>query len=155
MDDLKSRLGQGRKKAGPAGISSRLFEDSAAIFDAYSTVDDIVSACEKIGRELRDEIAKWGGGGDGKGKEREGTVSSRGTPDREDGALALRNQASLSQLPDYYILKQPALLSPNVQLKEYQMVGINWLNLLYRKAHNAILADEMGTHIISPSECSY
>ena len=33
-----------------------------------------------------------------------------------------------------------------VTLKEYQLLGVNWLNLLYRSNLSSILADEMGTY---------
>lgn len=146
MDDLNARLGQGRKKAGPAGISPRMFEDCAAIFAGYGTVDHIVTKCEKIAASLRAEIAKWTDGFDGKGKAREDSPS-RGSPivSETDGALSLRSQAILSSnKPDYYISSQPKSLSPDVQLKDYQMIGINWLNLLYMRKLSCILADEMG-----------
>ncbi len=35
-------------------------------------------------------------------------------------------------------------LGRNMQLKDYQLVGVNWLMLLHEKDVNAILADEMG-----------
>lgn len=147
IDDLKAKLGQGRKKAGPAGLSPRIFEDSTAIFAGYGTVDNIVTKCEKIAASLKVEIAKWTDG-DGKGKAREGS-SSRSSPavSEADGALSLRSQAALSsKKPDYYICMQPQELSSDVQLKDYQMVGINWLNLLYNRRLSCILADEMGMH---------
>ncbi|KAI0070185.1 hypothetical protein K474DRAFT_1670351 [Panus rudis PR-1116 ss-1] len=144
IDDLNTKLSQGRKKAGPAGISSRLFEDCAAIFDGYSKVDSILAECEQIGAELRREIASWTAG-----SKVASTSSSRNSPAAgsdimEDGALSLRSQASLRSKPKYYITTQPALLDSGVQLKEYQMLGINWLNLLYQKKLSCILADEMG-----------
>lgn len=145
VEDLRVKLSQGKKKAGPAGISPRIFEDSAAIFDAYGAVDDIVEICERIGESLKEEIAKWTAGSDHKGKAKEGSKSPRDTPD-VDGALEFTSRAShLSSLPEYYISDQPAALSSDVLLKEYQMVGINWLNLLYTKRRNCILADEMGS----------
>jgi SWI/SNF-related matrix-associated actin-dependent regulator of chromatin subfamily A containing DEAD/H box 1 len=145
IDDLNSKLGQGRKKAGPAGISSRMFQDCISIFAGYSTVDSIVTKCEKIAAILKAEIAKWTDG-DIKGKGREGS-SSRNSPvvTEVDGALSLGSQVALaSNRPDYYISTQPSLLSSTVQLKDYQMIGINWLNLLYTKKLSCILADEMG-----------
>lgn len=39
---------------------------------------------------------------------------------------------------------KPRLLSPNLQLKDYQQMGINWLNLLYHNGMSCILADDMG-----------
>lgn len=43
-----------------------------------------------------------------------------------------------------YIRHQPALIKPEIQLKDYQMIGINWLNLLWSTNYSCILADEMG-----------
>ncbi|KAI0930414.1 hypothetical protein AcV5_007137 [Taiwanofungus camphoratus] len=146
VSDLNVRLGQGRKKAGPSGISPRMFEDCAALFEGYGRVDSILQDCEQIGAELKAEIATWT---IGKGKSREGTACSRGssipTDIPNDGALSLHSHAVLTdQKPKYYLTSQPSLLSSSVQLKEYQMVGVNWLNLLYRKKLSCILADEMG-----------
>ncbi|KAI9886795.1 MAG: vacuolar ATPase assembly integral membrane protein vma21 [Watsoniomyces obsoletus] len=41
-------------------------------------------------------------------------------------------------------LGQPANLGEGVALKDYQLVGLNWLSLLYSKGLSCILADEMG-----------
>ena len=153
IDDLNSRLGQGRKKAGPAGISPRMFEDCTSIFAGYNIVDHILARCEKQGAKLRAEIASWSDPG-GKGKAKEGGSTSRNSPstseEAEDGALSLRSQASLNaQRPDYYISVQPPSLSPSLQLKEYQMLGLNWLNLLHKERISCILADEMGNSVRS------
>lgn len=43
-----------------------------------------------------------------------------------------------------YLYEQPKMLSKDLKLKAYQMLGVNWLNLLYRKGISCILADEMG-----------
>lgn len=42
------------------------------------------------------------------------------------------------------ISQQPGLLSGDLQLKSYQMVGLNWLAVMYNQGLNGILADEMG-----------
>lgn len=123
-----------------------MFEDCAAIFAGYGAVDNIVKKCEKIAASLRAEIARWTDNGDPKGKSREGS-EPRGSPvvSEADGALSLRSQALLtSNKPDYYISGQPNALSSDIQLKDYQMIGINWLNLLYTRKLSCILADEMG-----------
>lgn len=46
--------------------------------------------------------------------------------------------------PKRYFKSKPALLAPEVDLKNYQQVGVNWLNLLYQNNLSCILADEMG-----------
>ncbi|ANZ74124.1 BA75_01301T0 [Komagataella pastoris] len=43
-----------------------------------------------------------------------------------------------------YFKRKPKLLSDEISLKNYQQVGVNWLNLLYQNNLSCILADEMG-----------
>ncbi len=149
VEDLNTKLGQGKKKAGPAGISPRMFEDSATIFQGYGKVDSILEECEGIGAELRKEIAGWNhhstANGQSKGKERE-DASRDSSVSAEDGALALTHIAAMNHKPKYYMTVQPSLLQSGVTLKEYQMIGVNWLSLLYQKRYSCILADEMGAY---------
>ena len=39
---------------------------------------------------------------------------------------------------------QPAILNPEMKLKSYQMIGLNWLSLMHQHGLNGVLADEMG-----------
>ena len=43
-----------------------------------------------------------------------------------------------------YLYEQPSLMQEGVELKGYQLLGVNWLKLLYSKQISCILADEMG-----------
>ncbi|PFH51523.1 hypothetical protein AMATHDRAFT_58959 [Amanita thiersii Skay4041] len=142
IEDINAKLGQGKKKAGPAGISPRLFEECIAIFQGYGAVDSILEDCEKIGATLRAAIASWTTSSlNGKGKANELILKD----EVEDGALSLRTLSnSKDRTSEDYLAAQPLLLSDTVQLKEYQLLGVNWLNLLYRSNLSCILADEMG-----------
>lgn len=156
VEDLNAKLGQGRKKIGPAGISPRMFEDCQAIFEGYGEVDSILEDCEQIGADLRAAIATWTTPSVvGKGKAKEEALMDS----VEDGALSIVSLSpSKNQKPKDYLLTQPTLLSDTVQLKDYQLLGVNWLHLLYRSNLSCILADEMGmcpllccfTHINGP-----
>lgn len=147
-EDLNVKLGQGKKKAGPAGISSRMFEECTKIFKGYGAVDSILEDCEQIGATLRTAIAAWTTTpSKGKGKHKENTTSAdlAGLDEVEDGALSLRSIEPLKdQKPKDFLTTQPSLLSSDVVLKEYQLLGVNWLRLLYRSKLSCILADEMG-----------
>ncbi|KAI0663601.1 SNF2 family N-terminal domain-containing protein [Cubamyces menziesii] len=144
VEDLNEKLGQGRKKAGPAGISPRMFEDSAAIFEGYGKVDSILEDCEGIGAELRKEIASWTKA-KSKGKARETDAASRdASVSADEGAISLAHLELPDHKPKYFMTTQPSLLKPGVTLKEYQMIGVNWLSLLYQRGLSCILADEMG-----------
>jgi SWI/SNF-related matrix-associated actin-dependent regulator of chromatin subfamily A containing DEAD/H box 1 len=153
--DLNKKLNQGGRKAGPAGISPRLFEDCTGIFEGYGTVDSILEECEEIGRELRKTILSWSDTpafalGSHLKSEKANGKSKEGTPVAEsmmeDGALNLKSLGAInpSAKSKGYIQTQPSLIANGVMLKDYQLLGVNWLNLLKRKGLSCILADEMG-----------
>jgi SWI/SNF-related matrix-associated actin-dependent regulator 1 of chromatin subfamily A len=50
-----------------------------------------------------------------------------------------------------YLYEQPKMLEEGVKLKNYQLLGVNWLKLLYEKNISCILADEMGKSRVSHS----
>ncbi|KAF6761207.1 P-loop containing nucleoside triphosphate hydrolase protein [Ephemerocybe angulata] len=122
---------KGRRRRGPAGLSPKLFDDSVAIFKGYGSVDTI----------LEDwlPIASWS------------TPDEKAAPtdlpgeEVEDGALSLHSLAKRKDKKNKgFLTKQPLLLADKVVLKDYQLLGVNWLNLLYRRKLSCILADEMG-----------
>jgi len=119
-----------------------MFDDCVEIFRGYGAVDDVLAQCERIGGQLNTIIASWSQD-TRKGKE-------RATSDvvDEGGTLNLVTEVN-NLLPKDFLSEQPKSLSKNVQLKGYQLLGINWLQLLYKKGRSCILADEMGT-IIAP-----
>ncbi|KAF8973224.1 SNF2 family N-terminal domain-containing protein [Flammula alnicola] len=132
-EDIRNKLGHGKKKAGPTGLSPRMFEDCTEMLKGYGAVDSVLEDCERIGSGLRATIASWS------------TNDAEPADNAEDGAFSL---ASLAQLKKHkaqnYLTTQPKLLPEDVSLKEYQLLGVNWLNLLYRSNLSCILADEMG-----------
>ncbi|XP_052851743.1 SWI/SNF-related matrix-associated actin-dependent regulator of chromatin subfamily A containing DEAD/H box 1 homolog [Drosophila gunungcola] len=42
------------------------------------------------------------------------------------------------------IVEQPKLLTTDLQLADYQIIGLNWLTVMHKQEMNGILADEMG-----------
>lgn len=64
-------------------------------------------------------------------------------PDSDDDVVLTRGRKTGSVRGSYFSEK-PTLLSPDLELKDYQQVGINWLALLYKRKLSCILADEMG-----------
>lgn len=143
-EDLAKRLNLGKKKAGMAGISPRVFQDCVSIYEGYGAVDEILLGCEEIGNELKSAISAWSG--KAKGKQREGSVSAASLFDDEtnDGAIDLVSMPSTDGTSGASLISAPSSLSSGVQLKDYQIIGINWLNLLHSKRLSCILADEMG-----------
>lgn len=67
-------------------------------------------------------------------------------PQRSSRIRANGGQARVMQRkgPIKFFKGKPRLLSPDIELKDYQQMGINWLNLLYHNQMSCILADDMG-----------
>ncbi|KAG9006776.1 hypothetical protein FRB94_000460 [Tulasnella sp. JGI-2019a] len=153
-DDLRAKF-QKRK-----GISYKLFELYLSVMDGYSSLDKLLVRCESIGMSIAHVVNKWSGVDilpPSKAVTREQSVvdvdvepssSSASKPVAvEDTGIHLTEVRPIDDAdPDLkdYIRSQPALINASVQLKDYQMLGINWLNLLWSRENSAILADEMG-----------
>lgn len=137
QDDFTEKVCTKKKSAG--GISAKVFDDVVKIFRGYGSVDSILEDCEQIGANLRSAIAAW--------TIPDNKASSSALPEDEveDGALALHTLDKISdKKPKNFLTKQPAMLPDGVKLKDYQLLGVNWLNLLYSRKYSCILADEMG-----------
>lgn len=135
VDDFNTKLSRKNK----TGLSKNILVYCKELFQSYSTVDSVLEKCEGIGVELRVAIDKWNI------EKAPEPSSSKLAIDEDDGSLAL-----VESLPAGYesegdfIVKQPSLLSDIVLLKEYQLLGVNWMYLLYQRGLSCILADEMG-----------
>lgn len=148
-DDIEEKLGSKSAK----GVTPRLFNQCRDLMAGYYEVDEVLTRCEKIGRELSDAMASWL-------PEASQSVSRLASPavaasvnnsvagSREGTPASTLNLSSIkkggSSTDKYYLEEQPKLLADGVKLKDYQLVGVNWLHLLYRKKTSCILADEMG-----------
>lgn len=65
----------------------------------------------------------------------------------EDALLKSNDEDAAPEIKaafDGYLHEQPKTLKEGIKLKSYQMLGVNWINLLYKKKISCILADEMG-----------
>jgi len=131
--ELKVKLGQGgKRKSGPAGLGPNTFDDCVEILQNYGIVDDVLERCEKIGQEIQKILDSWSSK---KSSSTEPQVS-------EEGAFKVSSMDQISSKSLFR--KQPGILSKGVLLKEYQLIGLSWLHLLYTKKRSCILADEMG-----------
>ncbi|KAF8750684.1 helicase superfamily c-terminal domain [Rhizoctonia solani] len=131
------------------GVTPRFFDDYVNMQRGYSDVDTVLAGFEVIGKQLASIISEWTGG-QGATDDDAGlhliTVPSlsQSTPTPAVAATATAATTTTSESLSYLIRRQPHLLAPGVVLKDYQLFGISWLNLLYKKQLSCILADEMG-----------
>ncbi|OLL21846.1 ATP-dependent helicase fft2 [Neolecta irregularis DAH-3] len=134
--------GPSRKGKRKRPMGDKFVDGCLETIEGFEAVEHLIKACTAIGKSVVDEISKWGA-----------------DYCRTDGEITLTDinpQIVLSQKKpdsiestdtvdiDGYRLVQPSLLPSDLQLKPYQILGVNWLQLLYNKGLSGILADEMG-----------
>lgn len=130
-------------------MSNKLFEQYTEIMEGYVQIDACLNRCEMIANDVANTLSVWRGASTA-------SDSVIGTP-RADGlndvkvdvgkvSDLLRSETDMKKraILSRYIQTQPEMLSEGTILKDYQLLGVNWLNLLYSKKIGCILADEMG-----------
>lgn len=129
--DTKRRGGQ-RKAMG-----LRIVESTEYSLKGYKAVDSLVKKCSEYGDLISSQMNKWGVKVTGEGEM--SMVEVDANEEDDEDADVVSNKRGLP-----YVKDKPSLLAPEIDLKTYQQVGINWLNLLYHNKLSCILADEMG-----------
>ena len=145
-----------RKGKAAKNIGEKVVEKLVETFQGYAAVDVLVSVCEEFGKSVAEGMAKWGVDAFGQASKGELEIvnidskasseqdfqkhdSGIGTPtstDDESGKGPGQRTA--------HFLPQPRNMGSSVTLKDYQIVGFNWLLLLFSQRKSCILADDMG-----------
>lgn len=137
------------------GIGNNMMDTYLDVVTGMGEVDKVLNECEEIGRQLSHTMSIWASGAAASAS---GASTRPGASGDQEVGLDLvaiseetiRTQVETSTNPAIreafkdYIRSQPAGVPDTVTLKDYQMLGVNWLNLLYRRGTSCILADEMG-----------
>ena len=138
------------------GVGNNMMDTYLDVVTGMGEVDKVLSECEAIGRQLSQTMNIWAHGAAASASSSSTKPGASGDTEVGMDLVAIseetiRNQVETSNNPAVreafreYIRKQPAGVPDNITLKDYQMLGVNWLNLLYRRGTSCILADEMGT----------
>ncbi|EOA86343.1 DNA-dependent ATPase fun30 [Exserohilum turcicum] len=149
---------KGKKKARKPRITTgaRLVESTEGMWNAYSTIDSVVQQCEALGKPMVAGMARWGidifgastedgmdvttlDDSDASSSRDSGYHTPRSTSGSDTESKSIRKAVGRTKL-----LKQPSIMNDDIQLKDYQVVGLNWLNLLWKTKTSGILADDMG-----------
>ncbi|KAI1626859.1 adenosinetriphosphatase [Exophiala viscosa] len=147
IQDPKLKPTKGRRKVN--AIGERIVDKVETMLTSYEAVDYLVKKCQSLAKPLADEMEAWGVNIYGSQSGEMDMVSLRdtlrsshdsgiGTPVSDDDHDVVKKKN-----PKNFIT-QPSIMSSDIQMKDYQIVGINWLNLLYQKELSCILADDMG-----------
>jgi SWI/SNF-related matrix-associated actin-dependent regulator 1 of chromatin subfamily A len=126
-------------------IGDKVVDKAIEMMKGYEACDALVARCENLGKPLAAEMKQWGidmFGNKGNGEldlvnlEHDSGI---GTPTTDDGDDVVAHGGRKSRF-----VSQPSIISSDWTLKNYQIVGINWLSLLFHKKLSCILADDMG-----------
>lgn len=149
------------KKSNRAPVGDRVVDTALEMFQGYETVDQLVEQCGQIGKPLADEMTTWGFDVYGAQKDGELEITSLADHDSQrDSGINSPSSGSNSgptsangdddvkvisrKRSNVKFLKKPEMMAETCVLKDYQVVGLNWLALMYRHKLSGILADEMG-----------
>lgn len=140
----------------PKPIGDKIVDKCVDMWTGYMAIDALVSEVESLGQPVADEMRKWGVDTFGKGEgdleltniapatsklEHDSGIStpasSRRSPESDEDKLVPAKRKSR-------LISQPSIMADDLVMKDYQIVGINWLRLLYENELSCILADDMG-----------
>lgn len=132
------------KKSRTKPIGDKIVDACSEMLLGYDAVDDLVTECEQIAKPIQESLKAWGVG-EGSGGELqlmnldEAHDSGIGTPVSSTDDLSTTKGGKKGRF-----LGQPGNMSSDITMKDYQLVGLNWLHLLWDKKISCILADDMG-----------
>ncbi|PWY92750.1 SNF2 family helicase/ATPase [Aspergillus heteromorphus CBS 117.55] len=152
-EETKPKGSRGRKT--PKPIGDKIVDKCWDMWVGYEAVDSLVAQCEALGKPIAAEMKKWGVDMFGK-KDGElelvsinprdthsqshdsgiGTPASQRSDEDSDGPAPGARKSRF--------IGQPGIMRDDLKMKDYQIVGINWLSLLFEKDLSCILADDMG-----------
>ncbi len=148
------------KKSNRAPVGDKIVDTALEMFQGYEAIDKLVAKCSDLGKPLAEEMSKWGFDvfGASKAGELEMTSLEDDADSQRDSGIGSPSSAAASNNGDEDIkvvsgtrkrgnvqfLKKPDKMAADCVLKDYQVVGLNWLALMYKHKLSCILADEMG-----------
>jgi len=163
VDESAKPKGKGKPRKPPKPVGEKIVEKCIEMWTGYLAIDALVAECEALGRPVADEMKKWGvdifGKRDG---ELELVSLGNGAVNSHDSGIATPSSShkspndneeeddddvvGISRKPNQQsrFISQPSIMAEDLVMKDYQIVGINWLNLLFEKEMSCILADDMG-----------
>jgi SWI/SNF-related matrix-associated actin-dependent regulator 1 of chromatin subfamily A len=161
LDAPAAKDGAAKKKSRRPKVpfGERLVDSATTMWKGYEAVDQLVKKCETRGKPMAIAMANWGIDIFGAATDGEVALTSLddisdtnstrdsgiGTPRSGHGSdietESLRKGLTSNKTA---LLKKPANMAPDIELKDYQVVGLNWLNLLWVNGISGILADDMG-----------
>ncbi|TKA22885.1 hypothetical protein B0A50_07824 [Salinomyces thailandicus] len=135
------------KKSKARPIGDKMVDSCTQMWSGYDAVDALVSECEQLAKPIQQALKGWGAS-QGEGELQllnldEAHDSGIGTPASSHSSDDAFPTGSKPKKLKGGFLGQPDSMT-DIVLKDYQLVGLNWLHLLWTKKMSCILADDMG-----------
>ncbi|KAI4142878.1 MAG: hypothetical protein LQ340_007187 [Diploschistes diacapsis] len=135
-------------------VGDKVVDVCETMWQGYQAVDQLVQKCKDLRKPITEGMKRWGVDVIGASKDGEIELvnldgmtkspsvrdSGIGTPTTSSGDEDFKSSTN----PKSLLLLQPETMSKDITLKDYQVIGMNWLNLLFRNRLSCILADDMG-----------
>lgn len=166
VDENAKPKGKGKARKPARALGDKIVEKCIEMWEGYLAIDALVAECEALGKPVAEEMKKWGvdvfGKPDGElelismnaatghdsgiatpSSDQASPKKANGNDDDEDDLpVATTRKPSTNTKPRF--ISQPSIMADDLVMKDYQIVGINWLALLYEKELSCMLADDMG-----------
>ncbi|KAJ3522024.1 hypothetical protein NM208_g13036 [Fusarium decemcellulare] len=127
----------GARKAAKISIGENVVDAVEVFLNAVSAIDNVVAKCEADAKAIKGQVEKWDIDTFGYDK--------RGYRQRsEDDLPPTPTSLSATKYVRPPIPRQPKFMDGHCEMKPFQLVGLNWMSLLYDFNIGCILADEMG-----------
>jgi SWI/SNF-related matrix-associated actin-dependent regulator of chromatin subfamily A containing DEAD/H box 1 len=129
-------------------IGERIVDKCGDMLNGYEAVDSLVKQCKEAGKPLAAEMKTWGLDIFGAKEGELDLVTLKDTQSNHDSGIGTPLSDINEDMPEKKrrsnFVSQPSTMNNERRMKEYQVVGINWLNLLFKNRLSGILADDMG-----------
>ncbi|KAH7160215.1 SNF2 family N-terminal domain-containing protein [Dactylonectria estremocensis] len=127
----------GARKASKISIGENVVEAVEVFLNAVAAIDDVVGKCEVDAKAVKGQVDTWDIDvfGHDKRSRRESS---------EDDLPPTPTSISSTKFVRPPIPRQPKLMDGHCVMKPFQLVGLNWMSILYKFNIGCILADEMG-----------
>ena len=159
--DKPAKPAKGKRKNTKRPIGEKIMDVSERMWTGYQAVDRLVSRCNEHGKRVADKMKEWGVDVFGATKSGEfelvslSPASGQTASTMRDSGIGTPTDTDVDESPNGKIktlggrrsatlFAQPTIMPTSVTLKDYQIVGMNWLTLLYKEKLSCILADDMG-----------
>lgn len=143
-ENVKPTKSKSRAKA----IGDKIVEKCEDMLNGYEAVDSLVKECEEKGRPLATEMKSWGIDIFGVKEGELDLVTLKDSQSNHDSGIGTPLSELNEETPEKKrrtnFISQPSIMNNDKKMKDYQVVGINWLSLLFRNKLSGILADDMG-----------